>query len=81
MSPLKTVTIPQVEIEFEQLLSVIRHLKPAARSEVAKALVETELEARMEELIESLAKRPPAEDVTDADIMREVNVVREISRS
>ncbi len=74
---MKTVTIPEVEITLDQLVTAVRQLEPAARSQVAKALVEMELDARMAELIESLANRPAADDVTDAEIGDEVRAVRE----
>jgi hypothetical protein len=74
---MKTVTIPEVEITLDQLVTAVRQLEPAARSQLAKALVETELDARMAELIESLANRPAADDVTDAEIDDEVRAVRE----
>ena len=61
-------------------MAAIRQLEPAARSEIAKALMETELDARMAELIKSLANRPAADDVTDADIVSEVRAVREQRR-
>lgn len=80
MSSTKTITIPQVELSLDQLVSAIRQLEPAARSEIAEALVETELDARMAELIQSLADRPAADDVTDAEITSEVDAVRELRR-
>jgi hypothetical protein len=61
-------------------VTAIRQLEPAARSEIAKALMDTELDARMAELIKSLTSRPAADDVTDADIVTEVNAVREQRR-
>jgi hypothetical protein len=77
---MKTVTIPEVEITLDQLVTAVRQLEPAARSQIAKALVETELDARMAELIESLANRPAADDVTDVEIEDEVRAVREQRR-
>jgi hypothetical protein len=77
---MKTVTIPEVEITLDQLVTVVRQLEPAARSEIAKALAETELDARMAELIQSLANRPAANDITDAEIENEVRAVREKRR-
>jgi hypothetical protein len=68
MSSTKTVTIPEVELTLDQLVTAIRQLEPDARSEIAKALMETELDARLTELIKSLASRPAADDVTDAGI-------------
>ena len=43
-------------------------------------LADAEMEARLEELIEKLAARAPAEDITDADIDHEVQAVRGTSR-
>ena len=80
MSSTRTITIPEVELTLDQLVAAIRQLEPAARSEIAKALMETELDARMAELIKSLANRPAADDVTDADIESEVRAVREQRR-
>lgn len=80
MASTTTVTIPQVELTLEQLVAAIRQLEPDARSEIAKALMETELDVRMAELIRRLANRPPADDITDADIVAEVNAVREQRR-
>jgi hypothetical protein len=80
MSSTTTVTIPQVELTLDQLIAAIRQLEPDARSEIAKVLMEAELDARMTELINSLANRPPADDISDADIVSEVNTVREQRR-
>jgi hypothetical protein len=77
---MKTITIPEVELSLDQLVTAIRQLEPAARSEIAKALMDTELDARMAELIKSPTSRPAADDVTDADIVTEVNAVREQRR-
>ena len=80
MASMTTVTIPQVELTLDQLVAAIRQLEPNARSEIARALVETELDTRMAELIRRLANRPPADDITDADVVAEVNAVREQRR-
>lgn len=72
----ETVTIPNIQLSLEQLLSVIPQLGPEARTELAKALLETELDARMAELMSSLIDRPAADDISDADIVAEVNAVR-----
>jgi len=77
MSSVRTVKIPEVELTLDQLVTAIRQLEPAARSEIAKALMETELDARMAELIKSLASRPAADDVDDDDNVSEVQAVRE----
>ena len=80
MSSMRTITIPEVKLSLDQLVTAIRQLEPAARSEIAKALMDVELDARMAELIKSLTSRPAADDVTDADIVAEVNAVREQRR-
>jgi hypothetical protein len=80
MSVAETVKIPNVELSLDQLVSAIRQLGPEARTELAKVLLETELDARMAELIRNLAQRPAAEDVSDADIAAEVDAVRELGR-
>lgn len=77
MSVAETVTIPNVQLSLEQLVSVIPQLGPEARAELAKALLETELDDRMAELMHRLAHRPAADDISDADIVAEVNAVRE----
>jgi hypothetical protein len=76
MPSITTVTIPQVELTLDQFVAAVRQLQPDARSEIAKVLMETEMDAGMAELISSLASRPPADDISDADIVSEVNVVR-----
>jgi hypothetical protein len=75
-----TVTIPQVELTLDQLVAAIRQLEPNARSEIAKALMETEMDTRMAELIRHLANRSPADDITNADIVAEVQAVRDQRR-
>ena len=76
MSSIPTVTIPNVELTLDQLVAAIRQLEPEARSELARVLMETELDARMADLIRSLGSRQPVDDITDADIVTEVNAVR-----
>ena len=77
MSVVQTVTVPNVQLTLEQLVSVIPQLGPEARNELAKAPLKTELDARMAELLSHLIRRPAADDMNDADIVAEVNAVRE----
>jgi HEAT repeat protein len=74
------ITIPNVRLGLEDLLGVIHSLDEPARARVARALAETEMDARFKDLIAQLAARAPAEDVTDADIDREVQTVRKAAR-
>jgi hypothetical protein len=80
MASMTIVTIPKVELSMDQLVTAVRQLEPKARLEIAKALVETELDVRMAELIHRLASRPAADDISDADIVAEVNAVRKTRR-
>lgn len=80
MSSTTTVVIPSVELTLDQLIKAIQQLDPEARSKVARALVESELDVHMTELISSLASREPADDITDADVVVEVKAVRELRR-
>jgi hypothetical protein len=75
------ITIPNVRLGLEDLLAVIQSLDEPSRARVARALAETELDARFKDLIEQLAARAPAEGITDADIDREVQAVRSTARS
>jgi hypothetical protein len=80
MASMTTVTIPKVELSVDQLVAAVRQLEPRARLEIARALVETELDVRMAELIHLLASRPAADDISDADIVAEVHAVRKQRR-
>ena len=65
------------ELSLEQVLAVIRKLDAAARSRVAQALAESEMDARFEQLILRLANRQPVDEISDAGIQAEVNAVRQ----
>jgi DNA-binding transcriptional ArsR family regulator len=75
------ITIPNVRLDLEDLLAVIQTLDEPSRARVAKTLAEVEMNARLRDLIEQLASRSPADDITDADIDREVQAVRDTARS
>lgn len=70
------ITIPNVRLGLEELLAVIQSLDEPSRARVAKALAEAEMEARWKDLIQQLAARAPADDISDTDIDREVQAVR-----
>jgi len=54
MSSTATVAIPQVEPALDQLATTIGQLDADACPEILKVLMETELDARMAELLKSL---------------------------
>ena len=64
------------EVTLEQVLTVVRRLDAASRSRVAQALAESEMDARFEQLISSLAEKSPVDGVADAEIQTEVDAVR-----
>ena len=74
------ITIPNVRLDLEDLLAVIQTLDEPSRARVAKALAEVEMDARFRDLIEQLASRVPADDITDTEIDREVQAVRDAAR-
>jgi hypothetical protein len=74
------ITIPNVRLGLEELIAVIQSLDEPSRARVAQALAEAEIEARFKDLIAQLAARAPAEDITDADIDREVQAARDAAR-
>jgi hypothetical protein len=78
--PSSEITIPNVRLDLDDLLAVIQHLDEPSRARVARALAEVEIETRFKNLIEQLAARAPAEDITDADIDLEVQAVRKAAR-
>jgi hypothetical protein len=74
------ITIPNVRLGLEELLGVIQSLDEPSRARVARALADAEMDARFKDLIEQLAARAPAEDITDAEIDDEVEAVRASAR-
>lgn len=70
-----------MSLDLEELLVVIHGLDEPSRARVAQALAETEMEARFGKLIAELAARAPAENISDAEIDREVQAVRKAARS
>jgi hypothetical protein len=71
------ITLP---VTLEQLIAAIQQLQPEERAEVAKALIQAELRSDLTALIQELYTQPPVGDITDADILAEIKVVRQQSR-
>jgi hypothetical protein len=76
MAPTPEITLPKVRLDLDDLLAVIQTLDEPTRARVAKALIETEMEARWKNLLAQLAARAPADDLSDAEIDQEVRAVR-----
>lgn len=69
-----------VPITLEQLIQAVKNLQPEERMQVAKALVQSELASDLTDLIQSLYGEPPADDISDEDVMAEVQSVRQQPR-
>jgi hypothetical protein len=68
------ITIP---ITLEQLISAVQQLQPNERTKVANALIEIELESDLKTLIKELYNQSPVDEVTDSDILQEIQAVRQ----
>jgi hypothetical protein len=66
-----------IPITLEQLIIAVQQLRADERSQVAEALVQAGLRSDLTALIQELYAQPPADDVTDDDIMAEVKAVRQ----
>jgi hypothetical protein len=75
-APVHQITIPNVKLELAELLALIRGLDADARREIATALADSEMDARLEDLIHQLASRPAIDELSDADLEAEVRAVR-----
>jgi len=68
------ITMP---ITLEQLINTLKQLQPSDRAQVAKALIEIELQSDLTSLIKDLYSQDAIEEVTDNDIMSEIKFVRQ----
>lgn len=68
------ITIP---ITLEQLISAVQQLQPNERTKVANALIEIELQSDLKTLIKELYNQSPVDEVTDTDILHEIQAVRQ----
>jgi hypothetical protein len=66
-----------VPITLEQLIQAVQQLEPDERAQVANALLELDLRSDLATLLTELYSQPPADDVTDDDIMAEIKAVRQ----
>ena len=73
------ITIPEVKLTVDQLLKIVRQLDDASRIQLARVLMETEMDVKLASLIEKLAKTTPADDVSDETIEAEIKSVRKLN--
>jgi hypothetical protein len=74
------ITIPNVQLDLEQLIAAIRQADEQTRIQIAQVLVETQMDAKLAHLIDQLAQTTPAKDITDADIEAEIKAVRQLNK-
>ena len=73
----QSVVVPNVTLTLDQLLAAVQQLDEPARVQVAKALLATEMDAKLSALIARLAEREPADDIDDDVINAEIYAVRQ----
>lgn len=84
MNPsLPVVTIPalRLHLTLDQIVTAARQLNKDEQTELINALTETELNRSMKQLIDELYSKPPVDNITDEEIMAEINAVRELNRA
>lgn len=69
-----------VPITLEQLILAVQNLQPEERMQVARALVQSELASDLTALIRELYAESPIDDISDEDIMAEIQAVRQQPR-
>lgn len=71
-----TVTIPNVHLSLDDLIRAVRQLEPDARAQLARALVQDDMDKRFARLLERLAAKQLATDISPSDIDAEIRAVR-----
>jgi hypothetical protein len=71
-----TVTIPNVHLSLDDLIRAVRQLEPDARAQLARALVQDDMDRRFVHLLERLAAKQPPTDLTPSVIDAEIRAVR-----
>lgn len=69
-----------VPITLEQLITAVQQLQPDEREQLANVLVQTGLRADLAALIQELYAQPPVDDISESDIMAEIQAVRQQSQ-
>lgn len=73
-----TVTIPNIKVQLtvDQLITAVRQLESEERAKLARSLADAELDVELTQLITDLYSQPPADDISDNDILAEIQAVR-----
>ena len=72
------ITVPNVKLELDDLLILIRHLDAEARNRIARVLAEEEMDGKLGELIRHLAVKAGPPELSDAAIDLEVMATRKL---
>ncbi len=64
-------------ITLEQLITTVKQLHPNDRAQVARALIQVELQSDLTDLIKELYSQEPIDEITDSDIMSEIKYIRQ----
>lgn len=71
-----TVTVPNVNLTLDDLIRAVRLLEPDARAQIARVLVQDDLDRRLAQLIQRLADKESPSDISQIDINAEIRSVR-----
>ena len=66
-----------IPITLEQLIIAVQQLQPDERARLASALIQAGLRSDLTALIQELYAQPPVDDITDDDIMAEIQAARQ----
>jgi hypothetical protein len=76
MDASRVAVVGSVPLTLDQVVDVVRQLDPSAREQVARALLETDFDARLAALVRRLSQRQPENDLTASDFVAEVRSAR-----
>lgn len=66
-----------IPVTLEQLIIAVQQLQPDERAQLANALIQAGLRSDLTALIQELYTQPPVDDITDDDIMAEIQAARQ----
>ncbi|MCP4696322.1 MAG: hypothetical protein GY862_05685 [Gammaproteobacteria bacterium] len=73
----REVTVSNLKLDLDQLLAIIRQLDISARTQIAQALLETDMDTKFTRVLKQIAEGQPVMGISDSDIDAEVRAVRQ----
>jgi hypothetical protein len=67
----------KIQLTIEKLTAATNQLEPEERAKLVRALAKTDLDTELTQLITEMYNQPPVDDISDADILAEIQAVRE----